>query len=278
MANNSGCKPYQPLPPVGKPVTFTRNLLTVENDTAFVGVYNLCFFLEDSVDEINYLKNMINWEEITKGGPQSVLLSQHPILFVIWILTHSYTKQGFRWCSQQLVNKNKVKYMLTTCLHVCCPCLCMPSAPPLHSPPFQPPYAWGFVPPPSVQTKMWGGAHKVHPPFYPMPSPSLMSTGQQVWAGDPPPLPLTPPTLWCPPLAHLLLCQGPSHGGSYMDKGTSHIKIRLLPVVVSGDCLASVSCFLLRLLFAHAWFNDPDDTGLYWYVAWFNDPDDTGLY
>ena len=60
MANNSGCKPYQPLPPVGKPVTFTRNLLTVENDTAFVGVYNLCFFLEDSVDEINYLKNMIN--------------------------------------------------------------------------------------------------------------------------------------------------------------------------------------------------------------------------
>ena len=31
------------------------------------------------------------------------------------------------------------------------------------------------------------------------------------------------------------LCQGPSHGGSYMDEGTSHIRIRLPPCFVSGD-------------------------------------------
>ena len=35
------------------------------------------------------------------------------------------------------------------------------------------------------------------------------------------------------------ICQGPSHGGSYMDKGMSYIRIGLLPVVVSGDYLAS---------------------------------------
>ena len=29
-------------------------------------------------------------------------------------------------------------------------------------------------------------------------------------------------------------CQGPSHGGSYMDEGTSRIRIGLLPYVVSG--------------------------------------------
>ena len=34
------------------------------------------------------------------------------------------------------------------------------------------------------------------------------------------------------------LCQGLSHGGSYMDKGTFHIRIGLFPVVVSGDYLA----------------------------------------
>ena len=45
------------------------------------------------------------------------------------------------------------------------------------------------------------------------------------------------------------LCQGPSHGGSYMDEGTSHIRIRLPPHIVSGDCLAFVSCFLDCLLF-----------------------------
>ena len=35
-----------------------------------------------------------------------------------------------------------------------------------------------------------------------------------------------------------LLCQGPSHGGSYMDEGMSYIKIGLFPVVVPGDYLA----------------------------------------
>ena len=44
------------------------------------------------------------------------------------------------------------------------------------------------------------------------------------------------------------LCQGPSHGGSYMDKGMSHIRIRLPPHIVSGDRLASVSCLLDCLL------------------------------
>ena len=35
-----------------------------------------------------------------------------------------------------------------------------------------------------------------------------------------------------------LLCQGSSHGGSYMDKGMSYIRIGLFPVVVPGDYLA----------------------------------------
>ena len=34
-------------------------------------------------------------------------------------------------------------------------------------------------------------------------------------------------------------CQGPSHGGSYMDEGTLHIRIGLPPRIVSGDYLAS---------------------------------------
>ena len=34
-------------------------------------------------------------------------------------------------------------------------------------------------------------------------------------------------------------CQAPSHGGSYMDKGTSYIRIGLLPCIVTEDCLAS---------------------------------------
>ena len=32
-------------------------------------------------------------------------------------------------------------------------------------------------------------------------------------------------------------CQGPSHGGSYMDKGAFHIRIGLPPLIVSGDYL-----------------------------------------
>ena len=47
-----------------------------------------------------------------------------------------------------------------------------------------------------------------------------------------------------------LLCQGPSHGGSYMDEGMSYIRIGLLPHIALGDCLASVSCFLLHSLSA----------------------------
>ena len=46
-------------------------------------------------------------------------------------------------------------------------------------------------------------------------------------------------------------CQGPSHGGSYMDEGTSHIRIRLLPVIVPGDCLASLSYSMLHCLLVH---------------------------
>ena len=34
-------------------------------------------------------------------------------------------------------------------------------------------------------------------------------------------------------------CQGPSHGGTYVDEGTSDIRIKLLPIVVPGDCLVS---------------------------------------
>ena len=61
-------------------------------------------------------------------------------------------------------------------------------------------------------------------------------------------------------------CQGPSHGGSYMDEGTSHIRIGLPPHVVSGDCLASHSHVMLPSLFACVYLMS-DDTGLYWYVA-----------
>ena len=48
------------------------------------------------------------------------------------------------------------------------------------------------------------------------------------------------------------LCHGPSHGGSYMDEGTSHIRIGLSPHVVSGDCLVSRSHSMLSSLFACA--------------------------
>ena len=48
------------------------------------------------------------------------------------------------------------------------------------------------------------------------------------------------------------VCRGPSHGGSYMDEGTSHIRIRLLPRFVSGDRLVFASCFRDCLLFACA--------------------------
>ena len=50
--------PYQPLPSIGKTISFTGNLLTVEDDTAFVGVYNHSFFMEDDVDEVDYLEKI----------------------------------------------------------------------------------------------------------------------------------------------------------------------------------------------------------------------------
>ena len=70
----------------------------------------------------------------------------------------------------------------------------------------------------------------------------------------------------------MCLCQGPSHGGSYMDEGMFCLKIGLPPCIVSGDCLAFVLCFLDCLLFTCAWFDDPGDTGLYWYVALVYEP------
>ena len=57
-------------------------------------------------------------------------------------------------------------------------------------------------------------------------------------------------------------CQGPSHGGSYMDKGMFHIRIRLLPYIVPGDCLAFSSFSMPLLLFARA-CPMSDDSGLY---------------
>ena len=42
---------------------------------------------------------------------------------------------------------------------------------------------------------------------------------------------------------------GPSHGGSYVDKGTPYIRIKLPPCVVSGECLSSALCVLVCLLF-----------------------------
>ena len=55
------------------------------------------------------------------------------------------------------------------------------------------------------------------------------------------------------------VCQGPSHGGSYMDKGTFRIRIGLLPYVVPGDHLASFSSSMSPLLFvcAYPMSNDP---------------------
>ena len=52
--------PYQPLPPIGKTISFTGNLLTVEDGTAFVGVYDHSFFMEDDIDEFECLDNLMN--------------------------------------------------------------------------------------------------------------------------------------------------------------------------------------------------------------------------
>ena len=56
--------------------------------------------------------------------------------------------------------------------------------------------------------------------------------------------------------------KAPSMVGSYMDEGTSHIRIGLFPAVVSGDYLASPSCSMLHSLIARA-CPMSDDTGLY---------------
>ena len=52
--------PYQPLPPVGKTISFTGKLLTVEDNIAFVGVYDHSFFMEDNIDEFECLDNLMN--------------------------------------------------------------------------------------------------------------------------------------------------------------------------------------------------------------------------
>ena len=52
--------PYQPLPPIGKTISFSSNPLTVEDDTAFVDVYNHSFFMEDNIDEFECLENLMN--------------------------------------------------------------------------------------------------------------------------------------------------------------------------------------------------------------------------
>ena len=44
-----------------------------------------------------------------------------------------------------------------------------------------------------------------------------------------------------------------------MDKGMSHIRIGLLPIVVPGVCLASASCSILFIVHMHKF----DDMGLY---------------
>ena len=60
---------------------------------------------------------------------------------------------------------------------------------------------------------------------------------------------------------HAIDCQGPSHGGSYMDEGISCIRNGLLLVVVSEDCLASPSHSMFPSFFACA-CPMPDDTVL----------------
>ena len=52
-----------------------------------------------------------------------------------------------------------------------------------------------------------------------------------------------------------IICQGPSHGGSYMDKGVSYIRIGLLPHIVTGDCLASAS-YSMPPSFVHSCMSD----------------------
>ena len=46
-------------------------------------------------------------------------------------------------------------------------------------------------------------------------------------------------------------CQGPSHGGSYMDEGMFRIRIELLPIIVPGDYLASLSYTMPHCLLLH---------------------------
>ena len=51
---------YQPLPPIGKIISFTGNLLTVKDGIVVVGVYDYSFFMEDDIDEFEYLDNLMN--------------------------------------------------------------------------------------------------------------------------------------------------------------------------------------------------------------------------
>ena len=55
--NDSFLRPVQALPPLHSTISFTRNLLTVENSTAFVTVDNHSYFVESEVDEFEDLDN-----------------------------------------------------------------------------------------------------------------------------------------------------------------------------------------------------------------------------
>ena len=51
---------YQPLPPLGSLITFTGDLLTVENGMASVGVDDHSYFVEDEVQMFEELDNLMS--------------------------------------------------------------------------------------------------------------------------------------------------------------------------------------------------------------------------
>ena len=130
-----------------------------------------------------------------------------------------------------------------------------------------------------LQKSTGGFQRSFPPPISVMPSALSPLKGQKMLSRSPNPSPASSISLSFPALFVFTLnkliwklwsrpntlfslpdCQGLSHGGSYMDKGTFCIRIRLPPCVVSGDCLALASCFWDCLLFACTWFNDLGDT------------------
>ena len=55
---DSFLRAYQPLPPVESTITFTGDLLTVENGIAFVAVHDHSYFFENEFDEFEQLDNL----------------------------------------------------------------------------------------------------------------------------------------------------------------------------------------------------------------------------